>query len=580
MINKDFRKYFVIGIIVLFVGTSIIPTISGSIGKLSNKVYTEPIGFLNGDIIYVDDDSACPGDGTFGWPYCKIQYGIDNASDGDTIIVHQGTYYENQITINKVLTIQGAGWATTIIDGSDATLSSCGLVRIIANGDVIFQGFTVRNAGGPPNSGDYNDDLTNVGIYAQSASSGATYNISNNKILGTNEPDDWEDYGFYTNSGVEHLIFTNNVVTQTAANSILIEKHIGITEITYNTLDAGCWGIDPIYCMTYSGTDITSLQKISYNIIDVSTGVNPHGPSDNKVTAIGFSSAFLGCREIQDSGKYTNIEISNNTINNLQAYERGIALDNFAWDDGSLGEISNAIIKGNIINGISTTPTSFGIRLSGLVSNTIIRENNIKNCDMSFWGRTGYYGDSIAYPTSTSINYNNFEDNGQGLVWEGPELLNAKNNWWGDASGPQHSGNPGGLGDPISGNVDYSPWLLHPYGADTVKPVVNIISPEQGYIYINLLGGYYQFKIPVRPALFTLLIGSMDIEVSATDNIGLDCVKFYIDEELRATVTEPPYKWTWNEKTLFYPYKIKVIAFDYSGNENSDEIKVYKIQIL
>ncbi len=579
MMKWYFRKNFAIRIIILFIVASIIPTISGTIGKLNNKVYTEPIDFLNRDIIYVDDDSVCPGDGTIGWPYCRIQYGIDNASDGDTIIVFQGTYYENQITINKALTIQGAGWASTIIDGSYATLTSCGLIRIIANGNVILNGFTVRNAGGPPNGGDYNDDLTNVGIYAQSASSVAIYNISNNKILGTNEPDDWEDYGFYTHSGVEHLIFTNNIVTQTAANSILIEKHIGITEITYNTLDAGCWGIDPIYCMTYSGTDITSLQKISYNTIDVGTGVNPHGPSDNKITAIGFSSAFLGCRGTPDSGKYTNIEISNNTINNVQAYERGIALDNFAWDDGSEGEISNAVIKGNIINGISTTPQSFGIRLSGLVSNTIIKENNIMNCDMSYWGRTGFYGSSIAYPTSTTIYHNNFENNGKGLVWEGTALLNAENNWWGDATGPKHSGNPGGLGDPISGNVDYSPWLSYPY-PDIVKPEVKIISPEQGFIYINLFGGTYNFKIQVRPTLFTLIIGPMNIEVNATDNQGIDRVKFYINNELCATKTEPPYKWNWNEKTLLFPFTIRVIACDDSGNENSDHINVYRIQVF
>jgi PKD repeat protein len=43
-------------------------------------------------------------------------------------------------------------------------------------------------------------------------------------------------------------------------------------------------------------------------------------------------------------------------------------------------------------------------------------------------------------------------------------ILDAENNWWGDSSGPQAPSNPGGTGDPISGNVDYTPWLLHPYG--------------------------------------------------------------------------------------------------------------------
>jgi hypothetical protein len=441
------QKGFVFSVALLFFGTSAMGTFN---------VYTPNPAPILGTTLYVGGGGSNN--------YTKIQNAIDNASDGDKIVVYPGTYNEDQITVDKALTITGSGWATTIIDGGGASLTDCGLVRIIADGDVIFKGFTMKNAGGPLNGGDYGDDLTNVGIYAQSDSSTATYTISNNKILGTNNSDDWEDYGFYTNSGQEHLIFKDNVVTQTAANAVLIEKHIGSTELSYNTLDAGCWGIDPIYCMTYGGTDITSLQKISHNIIDVSTGINPHGSGDNKITGMGFSSAYLGCTGSDDSGMYTNIEISYNTIHNLQAYDRGIALDNFAWDDGAGGEISNAVIKDNIIEGISTSSPSFAIRLSGLISDTDIQGNTITGCDMSFFGTTGFYGDSTAYPSGTTIHDNNFEGNGEGLIWDGTTSLNAEDNWWGNASGPQEAGNPDGTGDPVTGNVDYTPWLLHPYG--------------------------------------------------------------------------------------------------------------------
>lgn len=37
-------------------------------------------------------------------------------------------------------------------------------------------------------------------------------------------------------------------------------------------------------------------------------------------------------------------------------------------------------------------------------------------------------------------------------------LINAQNNWWGNNSGPTHSGNPGGAGDAVSDSVDYSPF--------------------------------------------------------------------------------------------------------------------------
>jgi hypothetical protein len=47
----------------------------------------------NAAIIFVDDESDCPGDGSKEWPYCKIHYAIDNASDGDIIQVYPGIYY-------------------------------------------------------------------------------------------------------------------------------------------------------------------------------------------------------------------------------------------------------------------------------------------------------------------------------------------------------------------------------------------------------------------------------------------------------------------------------------------------------
>jgi hypothetical protein len=37
--------------------------------------------------------------------------------------------------------------------------------------------------------------------------------------------------------------------------------------------------------------------------------------------------------------------------------------------------------------------------------------------------------------------------------------MDAEDNWWGDDSGPYHSTNPTGVGNNVSDNVDFSPWI-------------------------------------------------------------------------------------------------------------------------
>ena len=56
---------------------------------------------------------------------------------------------------------------------------------------------------------------------------------------------------------------------------------------------------------------------------------------------------------------------------------------------------------------------------------------------------------------------NNILNNGFGVFNSVQATINAKTNWWGDASGPYHLlSNPSGIGDDVSDNVDFIPWGL------------------------------------------------------------------------------------------------------------------------
>jgi hypothetical protein len=57
----------------------------------------------------------------------------------------------------------------------------------------------------------------------------------------------------------------------------------------------------------------------------------------------------------------------------------------------------------------------------------------------------------------------------------GQPLVDASLCWWGNASGPTNSSNPGGTGTPVSAGVNFSPWMDGPLGTPALS-----LAPAQG----------------------------------------------------------------------------------------------------
>jgi parallel beta-helix repeat protein len=74
--------------------------------------------YEDNQMIYVDDDAFIGGDGSVEHPYQLIQDAIDASSDGDSIFVHKGIYYEH-LYVGKSIKIFGEDKNTTIIDGQN-----------------------------------------------------------------------------------------------------------------------------------------------------------------------------------------------------------------------------------------------------------------------------------------------------------------------------------------------------------------------------------------------------------------------------------------------------------------------------
>ena len=218
--------------------------------------------------------------------YTKIQDAIDNASNGDTVFVYNGTYYEN-IYINKYeLNLFGEDKNTTIIDGNGFK----SVILIEGNYHpsytyVTIRGFTIQNAGA--------DDLYNSGI---------TLLSSNNYIRGNiirNNP----KYGILSWCGEDARFndITKNIITDN-------EKGIAL----------------------YTSYDNNVFQNVISNN-DIGIFIGPHVvPSNRETTSFYFESLNI-------------FEYENNIYSNTILYNnKGIEIDS-----ESNTKIFNNTIYGN-----------------------------------------------------------------------------------------------------------------------------------------------------------------------------------------------------------------------------------------
>ena len=96
------------------------------------------------------------------------------------------------------------------------------------------------------------------------------------------------------------------------------------------------------------------------------------------------------------------------------------------------------------------------------------------------------------------------------------------------------------------------------------------ITKPYGYIY------FLDIQIAPLPPMMpfrAIVIGWVTVEVEA-QNGAAEKVEFYVDNSLKATVTETPYEWIWKESMVVPPFHV-LKAVGYAGGETaSDEIRV------
>ncbi len=333
--------------------------------------------------------------------FSKIQVAIDKATLGDTIIVVAGTYDET-VAIGAGLdnlTLQGASPTNTVITN--------GIKFDTAAGDIAgvsILNFTIRG-----NAGTYGNGVT-VGHIG----SGYLYDLTfdNNIFDGQNSV----GMCSYIDPIAGNFTFTNNEVT-------------GYTD----------WGAIYVGEATLgAGPDGPSLSKVTFqsnNIHDNKGSSVVYGNKDN------FTDEFI---------------IRDNEFHSNGGHE-------WFWAAIEVRNADNVVVENNVfeghpvgMEGVHGAALYFTNDDDGLISGDVVHNDFIRNHQ----GIYVYSGNM----SSLRVHFNNFVGNGTAVDALGeanpPGILNAENNWWGNAGGPIPPGTYKSYGDKVSDYVTFEPWLL------------------------------------------------------------------------------------------------------------------------
>lgn len=190
---------------------------------------------------YVDDSASPNGNGSDNDNYQSINAGIAGVLTGGMVSVASGGYNED-VAVNKSVTVSGAGFASTIVTGPIGG-ASASTFAVTAN-NVEIRGFTITRAGN--NVAQWNDpNLNTAGVSVQGTSITGML-LHDNRIAGMRTAID-------INNSNGHTI-RNNVITDNRTGLIFRNQTDNLTvvenEITNN------WTVGVLFIEASGGTNV------------------------------------------------------------------------------------------------------------------------------------------------------------------------------------------------------------------------------------------------------------------------------------------------------------------------------------
>ena len=349
---------------------------------------------------------------TQGTSYPTIQLAVNAADPNDVLEADPGTFNE-QVIINKALTLRGAGIGVTILDGNDKSATGgvgislasdvdnvhisdlsiteyrVGILRA-ANLPAITSNITIEDV----NSSDNHEG----GVYFSGSS--PAQNIRLTRVTANNNNGNTSvGRGFFMQSHdkeniiVEDGTFLNNRIAGIDLNIGLLDgvritgNTVGGNNVANQVVDSGIGILNLVHSGTYAN-------EISGNTVSVHGrfGIEVKGAQASG-SPTGLGSLLIISNTVTHANPGVPLGLGGAADNRDLA---GIAVGNI----NTSGDTAGVILQNNTVSGfrqyaVNTTPdpdtsTGFCISISGI--NYIVTGNDVDNCDVGIQEQQGFLG--------------------------------------------------------------------------------------------------------------------------------------------------------------------------------------------
>jgi parallel beta-helix repeat protein len=343
---------------------------------------------VGGEVLYVNESGS-------NGAYSKIQDAINASSNGDTVFVYSGTYYE-KVVVNKTISLVGEDRNNTIID-------------MDGNGDVVritvdwvnITGFCVTGDTRPFQNGIKLNNVQNCSIIDTEASkcaygiylNNAHENNITNSIVSSNIIDGFHLYGSNANK------ITGNIVSQNIYNGINFDYFCDRNKVKSNIVSGSEYGI---FVRESNDNNITDN-----NVSSNSDGIFVYSSFGNNIHNNNiYSNSKLGIYlELAEENDINGNNVSSNNRGGIWLEDspgNNISRNTIFWNNYNgiyLYESDSLNITGNNVS----SNDRYGIAIWSSKLNTLRNNTIIKN-GIAIEGTSLFYWNTHDIDTSNTVN--------------------------------------------------------------------------------------------------------------------------------------------------------------------------------